>query len=418
MPLPPTLSWPTLEGGAQPLGILPPPEGLLLLPHVPDTRDALAALLAGDLTGTLPKAWEPFHRLLQGDRDAALALLGTDDPLERLNRFFLTGNEAEIEDLSLDPASELSLLVAAARYVHGLADHPPASAESAAPELEGVLAWVAAAWCVEQGRPEEALGRLEPALTALTAVSPLAASQVCREVARIEAARSTADAEARLRQAIALAGETPLPGFVAEIWFELALLLHEAAGENRGGLVGAIDAYQTAIHRGLSLDHEPEGYALAQNNLGLAYLSLPMSGSGDALRGAVAVQSFREALKVYGKDTHPEAWASAQLNLANALQHLPSAHPQENLVQAVSIYDELLAVRSKAIDPVGYARLLANQANALAHLGMFQPALAQLDEARKLFEWHNERALAASVMEQVERIHEQRAIVAEAGAGA
>jgi hypothetical protein len=50
---------------------------------------------------------------------------------------------------------------------------------------------------------------------------------------------------------------------------------------------------------------------------------------------------------------------------------------------------------------------LSNQANALAHLGMFSPALEKLQEAHKLFEWHNEAELAASAMDLVGQIHEQ-----------
>ena len=42
----------------------------------------------------------------------------------------------------------------------------------------------------------------------------------------------------------------------------------------------------------------------------------------------IAVQGLREALKVYHSDTHPELWSSAQLNLANALQYLPTSHPE------------------------------------------------------------------------------------------
>lgn len=102
------------------------------------------------------------------------------------------------------------------------------------------------------------------------------------------------------------------------------------------------------------------------------------------------------------------------LNMANALQYLPSSHPQENLIEAVNGYEALLEVRNKALDPVGYARLLANQANALAHLGMFGPSIEKLTEARKLLSWHGEDDAASALLEQVERINAQMA----AGVGA
>jgi len=42
-----------------------------------------------------------------------------------------------------------------------------------------------------------------------------------------------------------------------------------------------------------------------------------MTEAGDHLRTGIAVQSFREALKVYDRETSPEMWVSTQLNLAN-----------------------------------------------------------------------------------------------------
>jgi tetratricopeptide (TPR) repeat protein len=137
-----------------------------------------------------------------------------------------------------------------------------------------------------------------------------------------------------------------------------------------------------------------------------------MSEGGNQLRMAVAVQSFREALRICDREAAPDLWASIQLNLANSLQYLTSSHPEENLVQAVELYEELITQRKKAFDPVGYGRILTNQANALAHLGIFPPALEKLQEARKLFEWHEERELAASAMELVGQIHEQVGVTA------
>ncbi|HVP02391.1 MAG TPA: hypothetical protein VMT10_07475, partial [Solirubrobacteraceae bacterium] len=58
---------------------------------------------------------------------------------------------------------------------------------------------------------------------------------------------------------------------------------------------------------------------------------------------------------------------------------------EDNLAEAVEIYEELLEVRSPQDDPAAYARVLANQANALAHLGMFAPAQEQYGEARTWF---------------------------------
>jgi tetratricopeptide (TPR) repeat protein len=122
----------------------------------------------------------------------------------------------------------------------------------------------------------------------------------------------------------------------------------------------------------------------------------------------IAVQSLREALKVYAPESHPELYASVRMNLANALQYLPSSHPEENLQQAVEIYEELLQIRQRALDPIAYARTLFNQANALGHLGIFAPALEKLAEAHKLFHWHGEPDLAAEALAQSATIQSQR----------
>ena len=121
------------------------------------------------------------------------------------------------------------------------------------------------------------------------------------------------------------------------------------------------------------------------HDLALAYLVMPMSSEGDRIRVGVAVNALRAALRVYTPDTHPTAWASTQLNLANALQYLPSVHQESNLDEAVQLYEEVLAYRDPATDPVGYARILANQGNALGHLGVFADARERLERARTLF---------------------------------
>jgi tetratricopeptide (TPR) repeat protein len=220
------------------------------------------------------------------------------------------------------------------------------------------------------------------------------------------------------RTAIALAGDTPLPHLRGDLRIGMAIALHEAAGDRRDLLVEAVKTYQDALHNGITFEDTPETFALAQNNIGLAYLTMPMTDAGDKLRHAVAVQSFREALKVYTPETHLEAWTSTMLNMANALQYLPSARPEEHLIQAVETYEQLLEVRNKAFDPLGYARLLANQANALAHLGMFQPATEKFTEAHKLLHWHGEEEMAASILEQLERINTQLVAAAPADGAA
>jgi hypothetical protein len=128
------------------------------------------------------------------------------------------------------------------------------------------------------------------------------------------------------------------------------------------------------------------------------------------LRLGVAAQSLRSALKVYTREDHPTEWASVQLNLANSLVYTPSKHQEENLVEAVELYEGVLQVRDRDTDPLGRARVLANQGNVLAHLGMFDEAKAKLYEARFLFEEHTDEESVRAVRGVLDEIARQRAL--------
>jgi hypothetical protein len=97
-------------------------------------------------------------------------------------------------------------------------------------------------------------------------------------------------------------------------------------------------------------------------------------------------------------------WATATLNLANALTYAPSGRQGDNLVEAVELYEDVLSVRDRETDPVGRARVLTNQGNALAHLGVFDQAKAKLYEARFLFEEqldHDSALAVRSVLDEI-----------------
>ena len=145
-------------------------------------------------------------------------------------------------------------------------------------------------------------------------------------------------------------------------------------------------------------------------NVAIAILAMPMTQASDQVRLGVAVQSLRAALRVYRPETHPYEWSSSQMNLANALQYLPSKHREENLQEAVGLYEEVLAVRSPRSDPIGCARVLANQANALAHLAIFDHATTAYTQARELFERAGEADAVEVVDRQLAQIAEQQRV--------
>ena len=171
----------------------------------------------------------------------------------------------------------------------------------------------------------------------------------------------------------------------AELQVARALSRQALAGTDKGALLAVVADLTEAV-KILREDTHPEMFATINEQLALAYLMMPMNDEADRIRLGVAVTSLRAALRVFTPDTHPVAWASAQLNLANALQYLPSVHQEQNLDEAVHLYEELLAYRDESVDPVGVARVLLNQGNALGHLGAFVDADEKLTKARALFE--------------------------------
>ena len=394
----------------QPVGIFAPPVSFLLLPDRPD-RTAAEELLAGNQQVPLQEEWRFYRLALQGRFDAAAELIAADPtPIGQFNRFVLAPSRESYLTLRTALPSTMEPLLDAVAYASGLRETAPepeaCSAAGLDRELLAMVLAVRASFEIEQEKTAAATELLASAAEQVRDSSPLFAAQLLYQLALLDSETRPQLAITRLREAIRLAGNSPLETLRAELWLHLGMLLQELAAGRRELLTEAVKAYQEAIRAGLSLESSPDAYALAHNNLALAYLAMPMRESSDQLRMGIAVQSLREALKVYRRETHPEKWSATQLNLANALQYLPSAHPEENLVQAVELYEEVLAVRNKAADPVGYGRLLANQANALAHLGLFAPALEKINEAYKLFHWHNEPEMAAAVLESVAHIND------------
>ena len=187
-----------------------------------------------------------------------------------------------------------------------------------------------------------------------------------------------------------------------------ALARQELAGDNKGALLAVVADLTEAV-KVLREDSHPELFAVINQQLALAYLMMPMGDDGDRIRLGVAVTSLRAALRVFTPQTHPGAWATTQVNLANALQYLPSAHQESNLDEAVQLYEEVLSYRDEQVDPVGVARILTNQANALGHLGVLDDATERLEHARRLFASAGDEGGVQAVDELLAEVAEARA---------
>ncbi len=370
----------------QPLGLFDGPAGLLLVGDEEGSAEFVAALARGDLSGVWPASAAVLASTLEDDVAGALALL-SEGPLDAVNRLVLSPGEGSLEAarVAVRGDDRLSCVVEAAAYASRLADVPPEAAR-----LDGEFAVLAhsvrAARALEFSDGRRAVKALEEALPEAVATGPVLHARVLAMLAE-QGARSPggmALAGERYGQAVELLEGTSFCQLRGSLLLERGVLLHQMADGDRHLLVEAVRCYQGAL---LSLDsrREPEQFALANMNIGIAILAMPMTQASDQVRLGVAVQSLRAALEVYQPETHGYEWSSSQMNLANALQYLPSTHREDNLREAVDLYEEVLRHRSRPADPAGYARVLANQANALAHLGALDDAEARYAAARELF---------------------------------
>lgn len=202
---------------------------------------------------------------------------------------------------------------------------------------------------------------------------------------------------------------------LAELEMNLGLVLQSLAGINRARITDAIAAYQRSL-RTFSRTAHPKEFAILQNNLATAFLSIPFTDERAKMREALAVQAFEEGLKVVNIVDHPSEYAMLQNNLGNALQYVSSAHAVDNNVRALGAYEEALKVRTAETTPLEYANTLANKANCLWNLpddperpqlgnhGNLVEARACYRQARQIFAARGEAEKAALVAEALDQI--------------
>lgn len=391
----------------QPLGVLDGTAGLLL---VPEASDALLEQIARlGRPETWPAAAATLAAVDRGDVDTARASLG-DGVDDVINRLVLAPTPEHLEAAQAAAAGDAlrSVVVAAAAYASGLSDDPPSS-DGVDGEFAVLALTVRAARAMEFSDAPGALRLLREAADIAAEVGPALHGRVLGMIAE-HRFRTQHAAEASIEwydRAIEVLASTNLAELRAGLQLERGLALHQLADVQPHRLMPAIRSYQAALLH-FTEAGDPERFAVANMHIGIAYLSMPMTDASDQVRMGVAVQSLRAALRVFAPTTHPWEWSSSKMNLANALQYLPSTHRAENLAEAVEMYDDVLRHRSRTSDPAGYARVLANQANALAHLGRFDRAVEQYLDARELFALAGERDVADVVDAQLAEIADAR----------
>ncbi len=393
----------------QPLGIFGLPAGMLLLP---DTSEC-AQIASGCRAGKRPSEFPPEARYYQ------LALSGAD-PVEIANALPASGAVREFNQLVLAPTRErfeallgrssgdMELLVRWQGYLNGYCQLPDYKSATGAP-IAAILCSSKASYLLELSDSRGAVELLREAITLVGETSPVFAAGLRADLAQILLGEPSTCGEAIkiLSEALEALGNTDLNDLAAEVHLSLAIALHEQMAGDPAALREAVKHYMDAT-RLVSAQSSPFVFGTAHMNLALAYLAMPMAEASDQLRYGVAIASLRHAVAAFDPAMFPQAWASARLNLANALVYAPSARQGDNLVEAVEIYEEILQLRDRNEDPMGYARVSANQGNALAHLGMFDHAKAKLHDARVLFEEFGMYPEIATIREVLDHIERER----------
>lgn len=384
----------------QPLGVFPLPAGYLLIGDDPSLAEVRADLTAGTLPESFPPALGYYELALAGDLDGALAAVEGDDLVSRANRLVLDPSPDRLDEL-LEAATAAgdAVVVSFAEtvgFIVGLRSEP-----SDGSLVDGEFAAMAhaarATLALERHDAAEAIEELELAAQAANPVSRAIAGQLMGQLANTQLDEGGAQRAAiTFQAALDLLEGTDLHISRAELHVAAGAMFQEMSEAAPRLMQHAINHYHQAMAL-VNAQTAPETFAIANANLGLAYITMPMTEASDQLRIGVAVQSMREALNHFTPESHPDRWSSTQLNLANALVYMPSKHQGDNIAEAVDLYEDVLSYRDRQTDPHGRARVLANQGNALAHLGMFDDAKLRLHEARAIFEEFEEDEAVRSV---------------------
>jgi tetratricopeptide (TPR) repeat protein len=383
---------------------------MLLLPDVPGAAEVADALVTGREPEQWPADLEHVRLALAGDPEAAVAAIRGDDVVARYNAAVLVGGHGVWESLDAETDGEMRVLVRTAAYSVGVIDEPP-QAQDATGEVAALVESARASAYLEIGDVATAVALLgDAAQHAADAGSPLfsASLRLTRSDLLRENLDDAASAAGEADFAIRSLPLTAPSELRAELQVARALSRQLLAGSERGALLAVVADLTEAV-KVLREDTHPELFAVVNRQLALAYLMMPMGADGDRIRLGVAVTSMRAALRVFTPETHPAEWASTQLNLANALQYLPSVHQAENLDEAVQLYEEVLRHRDVGRDPLGVARVLTNQGNALGHLGAIDDAEERLGRARELFATVGDAEGVAAVDELLAEVAEAAA---------
>jgi tetratricopeptide (TPR) repeat protein len=136
-------------------------------------------------------------------------------------------------------------------------------------------------------------------------------------------------------------------------------------GDLAGNVGRAIACYEAAL-RVRAEKEFPQDWARTQNNLGAAWSTMPTGDRGESLGRAIAC--YEAALRMYTEKEFPQNWAVIQNNLGNVWRAMPTGDRGESLGRAIACYEAALRVYTEKEFPQNWARTQNYLGNAWSNM--------------------------------------------------
>lgn len=194
-----------------------------------------------------------------------------------------------------------------------------------------------------------------------------------------------------INQAIRLFEQEDVPELQGDAWIRKGTLLYSWAQKGQPFHQQAIDSYRQAL-KIFSRDMAPYVYADIHHHLALIYSEMPNSKEKKAMLNALASKSFQEALTFFTREQFPYEYGCVCNNYGNALVKFPDSNFQSTTEKAIAYFEEALSVRHGDHYPYERATTLLNLLEAHWQLPL---DMKQREENQK--RWEHMEKLAHEV---------------------